>query len=273
MRGRRKKWILWWVVVTVFAVALICLLLQNTKVQLNTITVTEENLPESFDGFRIAQISDFHSAQFGEDNEKLLSVIRAAKPDIIVITGDFMGCRDLDTGVALSLASRIVEIAPCYYVTGNHEARLSSNLYTELLDGLSEAGVTLLKDTEVLLTRENDSISLVGHFWGDTDHIGDLSDFEGYRILLSHQPEDMENYAAAGYDLVFSGHAHGGQFRLPFIGGLFAPGQGFFPKYDSGLHSVKETDLIVSRGIGDSVSFVPRLNNPPEVVLAILECP
>jgi len=273
MSSKRTKVIIWCVIVAVLAAILIILLLQNTKVQLNTITVAEENLPERFDGFRIAQISDFHSAQFGENNEKLISVIRAAKPDIIVITGDFMGSRDRDTGVALSLASRIVEIAPCYYVTGNHEARLSSLLYTELLDGLSEVGVTLLKDTEVMLTRDNDSISLVGHFWGNTDSIGDLSEFDGYRILLSHQPEDMENYAAAGYDLVFTGHAHGGQFRLPFIGGLFAPEQGFFPKYDSGLYSVRETDMIVSRGIGDSVRFVPRLNNPPEVVLAILECP
>ena len=182
-----------------------------------------------------------------------------------------MDCRDRDTKIALAFAARAMEIAPCCYITGNHEARLPKTVYRELIDGLEQLGVWVLNDEEKLLTRDGETISVVGHFWGDTDQIGDLSDFDGYRILLSHHPEDMENYTAGGYDLVMSGHAHGGQFRLPLVGGLFAPGQGFFPKYTSGLYSLGKTDMIVSRGIGDS-AFLPRFNNPPEVILAVLEC-
>ena len=118
---------------------------------------------------------------------------------------------------------------------------------------------------------DGDYITLAGHGWGDTDQIGNLRPDEGYCILLSHQPEGFEDYAAAGFDLVFSGHAHGGQIRVPLIGAVYAPGQGLFPKYDSGLYSEGCTDMVVSRGIGNSV--LPfRFNNQPEVIVVELKC-
>ena len=101
--------------------------------------------------------------------------------------------------------------------------------------------------------------------------MGELTDFDGYRILLSHRPECFTDYVAGEYDLVLAGHAHGGQFRLPFVGGLYAPGQGILPDYDSGLYREGRTDMVVSRGIGNS-SFPIRFNNRPEVILLILEC-
>lgn len=239
----------------------------NTAVELNTVTVAEEKLPAEFDGFRIAHVSDLHSADVVDP---LIELLISAKPDIICITGDLMDMRDVDTAIALDFAQRAVEIAPCYYITGNHEVRLSSSLYEQLLSGLDQAGVTVLDDEEVILQRGEHSIALVGHSWGDTDQVGQISDFEGYRILMSHQPEDFENYCAAGFDLVLSGHAHGGQFRLPFIGGVYAPGQGFFPEYDAGVFSENETDMVVSRGIGNST--IPlRINNRPEVILVVLD--
>ena len=266
---RRKIIVLLIAAVLVFSL-LIWAICENKALELNTITVQSARLPESFDGFRIAHVSDLHSAQMGQGNEKLLSMLREARPDIIAITGDLMDRRDTDPSIAISFAAEAAKIAPTYYVTGNHEVRLDEEMYKRLIDGLHTVGVLVLEDEEQIISRNGESISIVGHKWGDTDRIGDLSDFEGYTILLSHQPEDFDNYVAGGYDLVLSGHVHGGQFRLPFVGGLFTPTQGLFPKYDAGLYSEGNTDMIVSRGIGNST--IPlRINNPPEVILVVLK--
>ena len=254
------------------AVLLVWTLWANSALELNEITVCDDEIPEAFDGFRIAHVSDLHNAEMGRDNEKLLALLRQAQPDIIAITGDLVDSRSTDVTVALDFVKKTVEIAPCYYITGNHEARLSHELYQQLTDGLTAAGVTVLSDEAVLLTREGETISVVGHAWGTASRLERISDFQGYTVLLSHAPEDVALYAAAGFDLVFSGHAHGGQFRLPLVGGLFAPGQGFFPAYDAGLYTVENTNMIVSRGIGNSL-FPLRFNNRPEVVLAVLDRP
>ena len=243
---------------------------ENQMLTVTHITIVSDELPEAFDGFRIAHVSDLHSTEIGKGNQKLISMLRDAKPDIIAITGDLMDCRDTDPSIAIEFCEEAAKIAPTYYVTGNHEARLEENLYNRLLDGLRSAGVTILEDEEQILTRNGQSISVAGHKWGETDAIDNISDFDGYTILLSHHPEAFDDYVAGGYDLVLCGHAHGGQFRLPFVGGLYTPGQGLFPKYDSGLYSKGNTDMIVSRGIGNS-GFPLRFNNPPEVILVILK--
>lgn len=240
----------------------------NTAVELNTVTVAGEYLPAGFDGFRIAHVSDLHSSDVAD---QVVTLLQSARPDIICITGDLMDMRDTDTAVALDFAEKAVAIAPCYYITGNHEARLPSVLYSAFLDGLVQAGVTVLDDEEVILEQNGEQISIVGHFWGNTEEIVSISNFDGYRILLSHQPEDFENYVEGGYDLVLSGHAHGGQFRIPFVGDLYAPGQGFFPQYAEGVHMKDCTTMVVSRGIGNSTIPV-RINNRPEVILVVLEC-
>lgn len=262
------------IMLSVLGILLVSLLIwaiwENKALELNTITVKESNLPKSFDGFRIAHVSDLHSAEMGQGNEKLLSMLREAKPDIIAITGDLMDRRDKDPAIALSFAAEAAKIAPTYYVTGNHEVRLEESLYIRLMDGLRSAGVIVLEDEERIISRNGEAISIAGHKWGETDKVGDISNFDGYTVLLSHQPEDFSNYVSGGYDLVLSGHVHGGQFRLPYLGGLFTPGQGFFPKYDAGLYSENNTDMIISRGIGNS-TFPLRFNNPPEVVLVVLK--
>ena len=267
---KKPIWITLIVLGAVFLSLLIWAICENKALELNTITVDAQGLPESFDGFRIAHVSDLHSTEIGKGNQKLISMLRAAKPDIIAITGDLMDCRDTDPSIAIAFCEEAAKIAPTYYVTGNHEARLEENLYNRLLDGLRSAGVTILEDEEQILTRNGESISVAGHKWGETDAINNISDFDGYTILLSHHPEDFDNYVTGGYELVLSGHAHGGQFRLPFVGGLYAPGQGVFPKYDSGLYTEGITNMIVSRGIGNS-GFPLRFNNPPEVILVILK--
>ena len=249
----------------------------NVSPEVTELTVESEKLPESFSGFRIAQISDLHNAEFGSGNMKLVSLLEGAAPDIIVITGDIADSRSTRIDICLAFAEKCVQIAPTFYVTGNHEARIDE--YPELAAGLEEAGVTVLDNSSAAVERGGESISVIGvrdpAFTAGrasstvASALASLTGGDGYKILLSHRPELFSTYVASGVDLVLAGHAHGGQVRLPVIGGLFAPGQGFFPEYDSGLYTSGTTRMIVSRGLGSS-SFPVRINDRPEIVVAEL---
>ena len=252
----------------------------NTVPTLTEVSIPAEGLPSGFDGFRIVQISDLHDAEFGKDHAKTLSLIRESEPDVIFLTGDMIDKRRTDVALTVSFVEQAVEIAPCYYVTGNHEGRSPASVYAELEEALLSLGVTVLHGEAVTLERGGDSITLAGidspAFRHRETASPDLSDLcgNGYTILLAHHPEFIARYAEAGADLIFSGHVHGGQFRLPFVGGLYGPGQGLFPDYDGGLYAIPaaegETLLYVSRGLGNS--RVPiRFANRPEVILAVLE--
>lgn len=255
----------------------------NKALMVSEISISSDHLPSSFSGYRIAHISDLHNTQFGEENATLLQMLSECQPDIIVITGDLIDAQHTDVEVAICFAQKAVQIAPTYYVTGNHEA--SSSQYDTLKTELKDTGVTLLEDEIVYLEQDGEVIALLGIDDPNFTIKGDLFDEVPamvntklksmleydtvYSVLLSHRPELFETYVACGVDLVLSGHAHGGQFRLPFIGGLIAPDQGLFPKYDSGLYTDGITNMVVSRGLGNSI--IPfRFNNRPEVVLVEL---
>lgn len=255
----------------------------NTALVTTELSVKSEKLPAAFDGFRLVQVSDLHNASFGEGNSELLERVEQAQPDCIALTGDLVDSRHTDVDAALSFASEAAKIAPTYYVTGNHEARLEE--WEQLLTGLEEAGVTILQNESILLEREGQSIVLAGvedpsfhddPLLHDTEgvferNLESLSLEEGrYTILLSHRPEYFAFYEKLGFDLVLAGHAHGGQFRLPGIGGLWAPGQGLFPEYDAGLYQQGGTAMAVSRGLGNSL-FPFRVNNRPEIVAITLQ--
>ena len=262
----------------IFLVMIVWTAWGNTALERNTYTICSPELPGAFDGYRIAQVSDLHNAKFGDGNQRLLEMLREAEPDMIAITGDLIDSRKTNIAVALAFAKEAVKIAPCYYVSGNHEARVSE--YQDLKTGLEAARVTVLDDAQVKIETSGESITVIGvndpSFHADylTDDAtvidGKLSELAvedaGFTILLSHRPELFDTYVAHDMDLVLTGHAHGGQFRLPLIGGLVAPNQGLFPKYDAGLYSEGDTNMIVSRGIGNSIIPV-RFNNRPEVVL------
>lgn len=254
----------------------------NAALELNTYTISSRGLPDAFDGYRIAQVSDLHNAEFGGGNQRLLDMLREAEPDMIAITGDLIDSRKTNIAVALAFAEEAVRIAPCYYVSGNHEARVPE--YRELKAGLEAAGVTVLDDARVEIEISGKSITIIGV--NDPSFLADYltsdaavmdrklselsSEDASFTILLSHRPELFDTYAAHDMDLVLTGHAHGGQFRLPLIGGLIAPNQGLFPKYDDGLYSEGNTNMIVSRGLGNSI--IPfRFNNRPEVVMIELK--
>ena len=278
---RKSKTIL--TLISLFFIILIAwTLLGNTALEVNEYEIVSDRIPKEFDGFRIAQVSDLHNTEFGEGNSKLIGLLSQTEPDIIVLTGDLIDSRQTDIEIALSFARDAMKIAPVYFVSGNHEARVSE--YEDLKMGLAEAGVIVLENQKVEITRDGEAITLMGiddpsfqesYLFGDAESVAKQaiemlqSESDGYTVLLSHRPELFELYVKTGMDLVFSGHAHGGQFRLPFLGGLAAPNQGFFPEYDAGLFSEGITNMIVSRGVGNSIIPI-RFNNRPEIVLVTL---
>ena len=221
----------------------------------------------------IVQLSDLHNARFGEAQARLMDMVRAQSPDAIVITGDLIDDTKGDDAPALELARGCAAIAPTYFVTGNHE-KLSRS-YEAFLPELEKTGVINLSGRTV--TLENGA-TLTGAqdagFIGRENYAGYVASLapkaDGYHILLAHRPEFVASYAAAGFDLAICGHAHGGQIRLPFIGGLYAPGQGKLPRYTAGLYDAGDITMLVSRGLGNSV-FPFRVNNRPEVVVLTLE--
>ena len=280
-KWNKKNWL---------CVAAICLVvisawivLGNTNLEITEYYVSSSRIPDPFDGFEIAQISDLHNAEFGDGNKDLLELLSQIKPDVIVLTGDLIDSRQTDIEIALDFAGKAVQIAPVYYVTGNHEARVPE--YEQLKTGLIDLGVTVLENQKVQITKDGESITLLGiqdpsfrtdYLFGDAESVSRQAitslqnESDGFTVLLSHRPELFDLYVNTGVDLVFSGHAHGGQFSLPFVGGLVAPNQGFFPKYDAGQFVGKNTTMIVSRGVGNSI-FPFRINNPPEIVVAELK--
>lgn len=281
--NRKKRIIMLAVIAVIFLALFIWIAWGNTALELNTYTITSKILPDEFEGYRIAHVSDLHNTDIGKDNEKLLTMLKNAEPDMIAITGDLIDSRNTDIEIALQFVEQAVKIAPCYYVTGNHEARVSE--YDELKAGLTELGVIVLEDKSVEIEQSGETILLLGvndpsfqtdYLFGDAETVmesklQELGGNEGtYQVLLSHRPELFDVYAESNVDLVLSGHAHGGQFRLPFVGGLVAPNQGLFPEYDAGLYTEEGTSMIVSRGIGNSI--LPfRFNNRPEVILIELQ--
>ena len=220
----------------------------------------------------IVQLSDLHNARFGEGQARLLNMVRAQSPDAIVITGDLIDDAKGDYEPALELARGCAAIAPTYFVTGNHE-KLSAS-YEAFLPELEKTGVIDLNGKTVTLES---GVTLTGAqdagFIGRENYAGYVASLapetDGYHILIAHRPEFAASYAAAGFDLALCGHAHGGQIRLPFIGGLYAPGQGKLPRYTAGLYDEHNMTMLVSRGLGNSV-FPFRVNNRPEVVALTL---
>ena len=243
---------------------------QNNYLVVTHYTYVSEKISKDFAGYRIVQVSDLHNATFGKDNQGLVEKIDMLNPDMIVITGDMVDSNRTDVDVALNFAKHAVKICPTYYITGNHENWLSAEDKQRLLNGLSDAGVICLSDEAMDIQMDNRTVTLIGlndeSLRGNTlQNLVKNQEEETLQILLAHEPQYLEKYAMAKVDLVLTGHAHGGQFRIPFMGGLIAPDQGFFPEYTEGVHIKGQTTMVISRGLGNSV--VPlRLFNLPEIV-------
>lgn len=284
MKKKIRRWIAAIAAAAVLSLLGWALVWGNTALVTADVLVCSNGIPEAFDAYKIVQISDLHDAQIGENNEKLIAMTAETEPDCIVLTGDFVDSSRFHPERSLSVAESLVKIAPVYYVSGNHEAILPDEDYQALTDGLRGLGVCVLEDESAELTRDGQSIRLIGL----TDigfHPGTLEEKKDalrtalsallpedeFSVTLAHRPELMDVYTECGAPLVLSGHAHGGQIRLPGIGGLIAPGQGLFPKYTEGKYEENGTTLVVSRGIGNSVLPL-RVNDRPQIVVVQLAC-
>lgn len=272
---RRIKKLIW---LAIFALVLVWLLYGNLSLQT---TVYDVQVPQEYsglEGYTIVQISDLHNARFGREQSRLIQAVTEQSPDMIVVTGDLVDSSHTNVEVAMDFINQAVEIAPVYYVTGNHEGWLEGT-YADLKAQLLQAGVVVLENEAFTEEIEGEVLSIAGT--NDPDMPGNnivlakqaiqalMSELEGYTILLSHRPEMFDTYVESDADLVFAGHYHGGQFRIPFIGGVVAPGAGLFPEYAEGTFTEGNTIMVVSRGLGNSVIPV-RINNRPEVVVVRL---
>lgn len=289
IRSNRKKYIKSALVLLIVIALLLFCSYQNRHLETTYYTYKAEQLGADLEGYRIVQISDLHNVKFGKNNQKLVDRIRECEPDMIVLTGDLVDSNHTNVDRAVQFVDEIVKICPVYYVTGNHEYWLEKSEYDELMDGLVSAGVVILDNQVVEISRGDAKFRLVGlddrsladgtleallsdesirnNQAEQKEEIADNEDFgeKELTVVLAHEPQYLARYAGTGVDLVLSGHAHGGQFRLPFVGGIVAPDQGFLPEYTAGEYYMNGTEMIVSRGLGNSVIPV-RLFNYPEIV-------
>lgn len=275
------------IIAAVVFVAVFCLW-QNNYITVSRYTVDFENLPQNFDGFKIVQVSDLHSKYMGNSHSYIYKVLEREKPDIIVVTGDIIDRRDVDFTCAYIFLMMCQKIAPTYCVSGNQE---SDTIGPDSIMRLYESsGAKVLDDKSEIIKKGDDSICISGiadkHYLFKTDEekeqifqknssanrmLRKMVDYGKFNILLAHRPEYHDMYANAGTDLVFCGHAHGGQIRLPFTQGLYAPTQGLFPKYTAGVHKFGEkTQMVINRGLGNS-RFPLRVFNYPEVTAVTLK--
>ena len=251
----------------------------------NYIDVTKYKIrSDAVDGrLRIAHLSDLHSKPFWEVIDKL----KQQRPDVIMITGDYINDREKNKEKMLDFGKALLEIAPVYYITGNHERRLEN--FEELMEELDELGFNVLLNQAAIEDIRGNRMYILGLDENQADfddykarkngtfeypdmspYLQKFESLNGFKVLLSHYPENFEavrehNYSQYDFDLMLSGHAHGGQFNLPFFGPVFSPGQGIRPKYAKGAFG-KHPVMIVSRGIGNA-EFPFRLFNHPEIVM------
>ncbi len=234
--------------------------------------VASQKLPESFDGFKIVQLSDLHGAEFGEDGMGLVEKVKELEPDIIALTGDFV-TDEGDLAAVEKLAARLVKLCPVYFVSGNHE--FGSGLAVKVRNILERAGVKYLSNEYLTISRGEDEI-LLGGVEDPLAYADMLSPDElaqkmndaapdAFKILLGHRNYWMTEYPELPVDLIFCGHAHGGLIRIPGVGGLIGTDRRLFPDFDAGEYNNGRYTLIVSRGLGNSVS-IPRIFNRPEIV-------
>lgn len=234
--------------------------------------VKSQKLPESFDGFKIVQLSDLHGAEFGEDGMGLVEKVEELEPDIIALTGDFV-TDEGDLAAVEKLAARLTELCPVYFVSGNHE--FGSGLAVKVRNILERAGVKYLSNEYLTISRGEDGI-LLGGVEDPLAYADMLSPDElaqkmndaapdAFKILLGHRNYWMTEYPELPVDLIFCGHAHGGLIRIPGVGGLIGTDRRLFPDFDAGEYNNGRYTLIVSRGLGNSVP-IPRVFNRPEIV-------
>ena len=272
----KKKWI-------VLSVVGLCLILLFAGLD-NRLKVQKYQLDADVaNPIRIALITDLHSCKYGEKQQELISAVIGQEPDLILLGGDIFDDKIGDTNTEYLLQG-IADRYPCYYVTGNHEYWSGREKFDFKMAILEKYNVPVLDGKLVTLTINGTDINIAGvddpdaymldemkSFTGQLEEVKNLSYNGNYTILLSHRPEFFDLYTEYGFSLVLSGHAHGGQWRIPgLLNGLLAPDQGLFPKYAGGIYEQDNTTMVVSRGLARESTSVPRVFNRPELVIVEL---
>lgn len=244
---------------------------------------------EKLKGMKIVHLSDLQYKTFGDANKDLIDNVKALEPNIIVFTGDLLDRRFREFTVGLELMSQLIEICPVFYCEGNHELSFSSQSLKEFYGSMRQLGVNVLRNGLAEFDYKGSKVSIIGisetmltcahknrmktrediplpKLIDKVENLVSQTRDSELSIILAHEPQFLWEYAREGVDLIFSGHAHGGQIRLPLIGGLFAPGQGILPKLTQGVIRLRNTRMIISRGLGNSI-FPFRIFNRPEIIL------
>lgn len=263
------------VALLLFCAALMLLTNMTTK---RTIAVRYETLtsPKIDRAIRMVLVSDLHNCRYGENQSALLKAVALASPDLVVCTGDIFDAGATEQNAQDALRS-LAKAYPCYYVMGNHES--AGKRGAKCKAAARACGVTVLEGTAERITVNGQSLLLCGVDDGTSERmvrqiesslVGAL-DGETFAVLLCHRPEHFNKLLAYGFDLMLSGHTHGGQWRIPLaLNGVYAPGQGWFPKYAGGCYDLGAQTLIVSRGLSKKPYAIPRFGNPPELVSVTL---
>ena len=272
--------------IIIFTLLGIRIYIDNETIGITKSEVYSDEIPDAFNNYKILQLSDLHSKEFGENNANLILKINEADPDIIVMTGDMVNAKDTDYTILYNLVESISESYKMFFITGNHEQDIPNEKRKELFDYLEKHDVIVLNNEMVQLTKGNDIINLYGLWYNSKYYFSDgtnesilkeeiiskligEADKSEYNILLTHNPKHFEECSKWGADLVFSGHVHGGMVRLPVVGALFSPERTFFPEYSEGIYEYENAKMVVSRGAGIGTKGF-RLFNKPEINLITL---
>lgn len=275
---KKRKWLRR--LVALMALGLLVLTALDSRLAVRHYVIDAPQIDASV---RLAVLTDFHECDYGENGRKLIDAVRAEEPDAVLMVGDMFGDGG-DYRYAAALMTALAEEYPCYYVTGNHE--YWTNEIDRIVGVVRDSGVMVLSMDSALLDVRGQQVRICGvpdpyamYYSGAPSTQEQLrraaqeTSPEVFSLLMAHRPELIGQYAEHGFDLVLSGHAHGGQIRIPLIAnGLYAPNQGFLPEYAGGQYRVQDTTLIVSRGLSTQAQwYIPRVFNRPELVVVELQ--
>lgn len=260
----------------IILIAILCFLgIFSIKEKIVSYDITSNKITK---GFKMVLISDLHSCYYGNNMSDLINDIKSQNPDAVLLCGDIYNDKKDDNSNTETFLKQISNMYKCYFVSGNHDFKTGSlkNIY-DVKRELKSYGITVLNGTYDTLQIKGQEINICGiddptisytHFDDQLKNAGKACNNENYTILLSHRPELINHYLNYNFDLILSGHAHGGQWRIPkILNGLYAPHQGFFPKYAGGRYDFGDTCFIVSRGLARESVPTPRIFNNPEVVV------
>lgn len=295
MKNIKKKNIFVWTVVLIILSIFTIIIINNKmnkKFVMKQETLIYKDLPKSLSNYKILQLSDLHSKEFGKDNKYLISSIKEINPDLILVTGDMFTVSDISIDmneeklVPYQLLSKLATHYKIVYVSGNHEEgkdiiyngddystrdRSKNNAYNRYRNKLESKGVTFVENTS--LQNYDNFINIYGVYF-DSMEKGEYYqsinlDKTKFNIMLCHDPKYFDTFANMGFDLVLSGHVHGGIIRIPLLGGLLSPDRKFFPEYDKSIYKINNSYMNVSAGLGDSI--LKRVFNPPEINVIVLK--